>query len=258
LFLLSTISMDNKGVHSYLTSPSFKGLFDFELHLLHYSILKWKAINGPIYLVCDKPFADYLDKEGLLSLYDHVVEMHVPFEVDRIKFWAAGKIFAYDQMGVGYHFIDMDAVIHEPIPDFQEDMMAAHFDWSPLKRRAIGLDDDRNLNGINMAFSCFKNPDLLEKYVHKAYHYMQNSKEGESWLGGWEHMVYAEQTILADIIREDGLKCAYFRDDNVPTMYHLWSGKQKIIDGDLNREDYISALKQKIEQWQVLYQVSTV
>lgn len=252
--------MDNpkKGVHSYLTSPSFQGLFDFELLLMQYSAIKWKATNGPMYLVCDKPFKEYLEKENLLSIYDHVIEMQVPFEVDRQMFWAAGKLFTYNQMGVGYHFVDMDAVIHEPVPDFEEDMIAAHFDWSPLKRTAIGLEDDRNLNGINMAFSCFKNPDLLENYIQRAYHYMQNPATGQPWLGGWEHMVYAEQTILADILRETGLKCAYFRDDNVPTMYHLWSGKQKIIDGELNREEYISALKQKIKQWQVLYQVSTV
>jgi hypothetical protein len=250
--------LNNKGVHIYSTSPDFKGLFDFEILLMEWSALKWKEQNGPIYLVCDNRFAEWMGER--LSWYDKVILLEEYIEVDKKRFWAAGKIFAYKQLGIGHHFIDIDAVIHEPVGPFEEDMIAAHFDWSPLKRKAIGLESELNLSGINMAYSCFSNQQLLDSYIERAFAFMSNPTEPLIPMGGWEHMVYAEQTILGDLIREAGYSVKYLRDDSVPTMYHLWSGKDKIISGQIDKNTYISDLKIRIKQCQQhhLYQTSSV
>ena len=236
----------NQGIHTYLTGPDFKGLEDFELALMELSALKWKQINGPIGLVANREFLEYLGSNK--SWYDRVIELHEPITVNKKLFWAAGKVFAYKQMGINHHFIDLDAVIHEPVPEFPFDMMAAHFDFSPFKRSLIGVDSELNLSGINMAYACFKNQELLDKYTEASFSYMLNPTTPIAPMQGWEHMVYAEQTILGDIIAENKYTVGQFRDDSVPTMYHLWEGKQKIIDGKIDRSSYLSDLKTRIEQ----------
>jgi hypothetical protein len=112
----------------------------------------------------------------------------------------------------------------------------------------IGVDSELNLSGINMAYACFKNQELLDKYTEASMSYMLNPTEPIFPMQGWEHMVYAEQTILGDVVRDNGYSVGVFRDDRVPTMYHLWDGKQKIIDGKIDRSSYLSDLKIRIEQ----------
>jgi hypothetical protein len=246
----------NIAIHTYQTSPSFQGLFDFELILLEYSATKWKAINGPIYLCADKRFQDYLEANGKLDLYDKVIDLQEPFKVNQRIFWAAGKLFAYEQMGTDYHFIDIDAVAHEPIPDYKTDIVGAHYDISPVSRSVIGLEPEKNLSGVNMCFSRFNNSALLAEYISKAYDFMRNPSTPTVPLEGWEMMVYAEQTILLDIIETKRYDLSYFRDDSVPTLYHLWGGKQKIISGEMDKNNYIRAVKNKIKEWHHLLQTS--
>lgn len=227
-----------------------QALDDWELAMMVLSALEWKKHNGPINIVGNKPFLEYIRKEGLSFLYDRHIEVEVPDCVDQKVFWAAIKLYAYQVMPVGTWFVDIDCSVGYTLPDYSADVIAAHYD------DATGyLEGIDSLKGLNACVLCFNDKGLKDRYTQRAINYM------ETWAGGVNYsdygfMIYAEQTLL---LEESGGNYALLMPDfpdKIERITHLWADKKLYQSSESARNGFLKRIESYlcttylVESWQ--------
>jgi hypothetical protein len=246
------------GFHTIWTRPNANfHLDDFEVLTLITSALAWKANNGPIWLYTDHLGAAWVYSNGLGWLYDRVVATldDIPCEIDAKLFWAAGKLYAYQQAPVGSVSIDYDAIVWQRLPHYWDhDIVALHPEptsWGGYKRGPIqAVYGEEVLNwrtdSLNASILIFNDEALKDAYTTDAIRFMlECSKTGkrstayENLFGPGsityiEEMIFAEQRLLVMLcikmnkslgfITGFDLQLEHAVRNNLVT--HLWNSKR--------------------------------
>ncbi len=107
--------------HSFWSAPQFVRRGGTELHPPAYelltqmlSALKWKELNGSIFLFADSAWCRFFERTGLLGLYDRVdtsPDALYGSGIDPDSFWAAGKLAAFARMPLPCAVLDADIII---------------------------------------------------------------------------------------------------------------------------------------------------
>ena len=208
------------GFHTIWTRPSGSfQLDDFEVLTLITSALSWKQHNGPMWLYTDELGAAWVYSNGLGWLYDrvHVTLDEIPQEIDAKLFWAAGKLFAYQQAPLGSVSIDYDAIIWKRMPHyFAHDIVALHPEptsWGGYKKGPIqSIYGDEAINwktdSLNSSVLVFNDQALKDAYTADAIRFMLEcsnaGRRSEAYTGLFgpgtvtyiEEMIFAEQRLL--------------------------------------------------------------
>lgn len=223
---------------------------DWELAMLVLSALEWRKHNGPIHIAANRPFLDYLSKEGLLFLYDQQIEIEVPSCVNQKVFWAAIKLYAYKAMPIGTWFVDTDCSVGYALPSFNAKVVAAHFD------EATGyLEGVTSLHGLNACILCFNDIELKDRYTSRAISYMETWQDGVNY-SDYGFMVYAEQTMLLQEAGSDYALLMPDFPDKVERITHVWANKRLYQSSESARNDFLRRIESYIcttyslESWQ--------
>lgn len=284
------------GVHVYSTAPSlqrgnpFVGLNQLETLTLFQSIMAWNKHNGPIVLMADAPFIDFIIRMGLDEFYIDIIELPPIENVNQDVFWAASKLQALQMMGAGHYFIDIDLVVDGPIPDTEAELIIAHDDYLSLPTgeryhwqfkpfsnppdyvaphwlrqesndwlgypKSPVTNTSYSMFGLNTSIFCSHNQEFINEYTKAAFDWMVNNPCTDPQCG-WAMMVWAEQVMLRDLVFERQTKFIQVRDYLREKFSHLQDLKHLY---EKNREDYRKLLvlqeqqlsNELIEPWQYL------
>lgn len=211
-------------------------------------------------LYADAAFAKFIADRGLAWLYDGGIDTQtlqkLPDNIDYKVFWAAAKIFAYEQTPAPAAFIDVDAILWNPLPDWSQcDLMFLHTE-------RVNRNDPRRLNTppdyqtpgypwdgeeFNTAFVLFNDDDLRREYTAEAIRFMAgNPATGEHW----QHICFAEQSLLAQCAKHrkarfKPLLSAPPTDERIVT--HLWGTKQKLRENPVRARAYVNRCISRLE-----------
>jgi len=266
----------NLGCHIYGFKEKDRVLADYELVTLFLSVLEWNRYNGPINLVCNAYFKDYADSIGLSDLYNEIKVIEVPASVNQEVFWAAIKIYAYDQYPIGTTFIDIDATIRTSVSEYikpETKILVAHFDDAKGELDNLVFPKDFShpewlrktytFEGLNMCLVCFLDEQLRGAYLKTAREFMENNQAlpSENY-SNYGMMIFAEQCVIHDLCKHFKTEPTYvmpvFPVSNGP-MSHLWQAKHVFKQIESEKNHYMERIKSYIcfqyntELWQPLY-----
>jgi len=217
------------------------------------SALYYKSHSGPIHLVTDSAGQAYFKRLQLLPLYDMVINLVVPEDINPKIFWAAGKIYANAQLDTPFVSVDMDAILWQPIHRVIGDVSAVALhtepsEWSAYKKTWKDLPgpwlevDLSKVTPVNAGVVAFLDNSFRDEYVQSAIRFMKAHTaknapintlvwDGPSYI---DEMVFAEQMMLGIVAQKSGHTIrtigSYdrFTDHMVPNkkVSHLWNSKR--------------------------------
>lgn len=182
---------------------------DFEVLTMVLSALKWQEHSGKTKMIADKPALTFLEKKGLLDIFqDGVEELSVPEEISTKVFWAAGKLYALRKMEKPSVMIDLDLIIWKNMNEwFQKgDICVIHREeitphvypepsfFHMKEGFSFPEDYDFHVLPCNTAMLYYKNVDFKNYYADSAISFMTECRETQENL---KHMVFAEQRMLS-------------------------------------------------------------
>ena len=264
------------GVHVYSTAPSkergesFSGLNQLETLTLLQSITSWNKHNGPMILMADAPFIDFIERIGLKDLYSDVIELPPLENINESVFWAASKMQAIKMMGVGYYFVDIDLILDAPLPDTEASLVIAHDDYLSLPTgekyhwqfkpfsnppeyitphwlrqeandwlgypKSLITGTSYSMFGFNTSLFMSTDQGFIDEYITAAFDWMTGNPCLDLQ-SGWAMMVWAEQVMLRDLVLERQTKFIQARDYLREDFSHLQDLKRFYKK---NTEEYIS------------------
>lgn len=201
-------------------------LSDSDLFCMILSAMKWRQKNGTIRLITDRVGARYVCSYGLDSLWDDGIDdslERIPYSIDPSTFWAAGKLFALEQMSAPCAMLDTDFIVWETLPrqisnlpvtviHLEELMPEVYPDPSRFLCAAdyrYPEDWDFSLPACNTAFCCFGSEELRTEYCRQTLRFIHAAR-GQHPL---HYMVFAEQRMLT--------LCAHAQGQHVHILSHL-------------------------------------
>jgi hypothetical protein len=248
------------GVHVYSTAPSkergveFIGLNQLETLTLLQSITSWNKHNGPMILMADAPFIDFIERIGLKHLYADIIELPPLENINENVFWAASKMQAIKMMGVGYYFVDIDLILDGPLPDTEASLVIAHDDYLSLPTgekyhwqfkpfsnppeyiaphwlrqeandwlgypKSLITGTSYSMFGFNTSLFMSTDQGFIDEYVNAAFDWMTGNPCLDLQ-SGWAMMVWAEQVMLRDLALEKQTKFIQARDYLREDFSHL-------------------------------------
>ena len=248
------------GVHVYSTAPSkergesFSGLNQLETLTLLQSITSWNKHNGPMILMADAPFIDFIERIGLKDLYSDVIELPPLENINESVFWAASKMQAIKMMGVGYYFVDIDLILDAPLPDTEASLVIAHDDYLSLPTgekyhwqfkpfsnppeyitphwlrqeandwlgypKSLVTGTSYSMFGFNTSLFMSTDQGFIDEYITAAFDWMTGNPCLDLQ-SGWGMMVWAEQVMLRDLVLERQTKFIQARDYLREDFSHL-------------------------------------
>ena len=246
----------NIGCHIYGFKDKSRVLADYELVTLFLSVLEWNRYNGPMNLVCNAFFKEYADEIGLSALYNEIKIIEVPDSVNQEVFWAAIKIYAYDQYPCGTTFIDIDATLREPVTNFitpETKVLAAHFDDASGELDNLVFPDGfvhpdwlrrtYTFQGLNMCLVCFLDEKIRDEYLSVSKAFMENNPANPSEnYSNYGMMIFAEQCIIHDLCPDATYVMPVFPISNGP-MSHLWQKKHIFRQIESEKNEYMERIK---------------
>jgi hypothetical protein len=256
--------MEKLGIHTYSFAPFTRfELGEREKLVMAASAIQWQKHNGPIALVCDEPFFDFVTREGLDELYVDIQPLpEIPSTINQNSFWAAAKIYSYLLAPVGSFHIDTDVVLNGPIPDAEcvlhiahkdvlespaglfhyqatnlsspPDYQAPHWlrgphnDWHGYPKSPVS-GTGYAMFGFNTSVFCLNNAALLKEYCDASIAFMNNNPCTEN-LRGWGLMVWAEQVMLMDFAKHNRLSMMEVAKQPNINFLHLQDIKETMVD----------------------------
>lgn len=251
------------GCHIYGFQKPGQSLFDFEIITLRLSVIEWKKHNQKMFLVCNQYFLDYAKETGLIELYDEYKLVEVPESVNQEVFWAAIKIYAYDQYPCGTTFIDIDASLNDAVINYIKPttrILTAHFDdakgelenlvYPEGYTRQPWMRERNTFEGLNMCLVCFLDEEIRYEYLQEAKFFMEgNPAQPSDNYSNYGMMVFAEQSLIMDICKHRSAHPDFvmpeFPMDN-PPMRHTWRAKCMLKQIQSLRNNYISKVEKLI------------
>lgn len=222
----------------------------FELLTTMLSALEWRAMGGEIAMATDALGAAYYASLGLSPLWNGgvraVLEGLIPNTVSPFAFWAAGKLYALQQMPVPCVMIDTDFILWKPI-----DARCADADVATIHREELcpdiypgpehfhvapGFDLstlDWTVLPCNTALAYFGSRDFKQLYTDRAISFMEHAPDADDPL---TYMVFAEQRLLAMCASEAGARLVNLAGldalfgSGQQAYTHVWGYKQQMRD----------------------------
>ncbi len=246
--------------HSWWTKPKgASALETFEVLTMILSALKWREKNGEIYLVTDTYGEEYIKKAGIGDCWDKIITDldSIPQDIDPVRFWAAGKIWALKSFKAPVVSIDTDFIVWQSLeleksrkklsavhseslnsyvyPDFSEFIAFDNgYDWAVLP--------------LNTAFVYFGDETLKNEYADAALRIMSTIIKGDTL----RPMVFAEQRLLAMIAHKMDIKPGVFSSleklssGEDERFTHLWGFKNKLRENQILKKEFEQKLKNRI------------
>lgn len=211
-------------------------LYDFELFVLVLSALEWRKLGGEIKLVTDKISAEYLNKRGLLNIWNAVdikLDAMKSLAINENVFWAGAKIYALSLQEMPCVSMDLDFILWKPIDftAYEKNLAVIHLEdineaVYPSREYFKFRDGwqlpnrlDWSVRPCNAAFVYFGSERLIREYTNFAIKFMQNADVEDDRL---VYMVFAEQRWLAMCAKQLGVHV-----HELSSLEGLFNGKQK-------------------------------
>ena len=251
------------GIHINWTKPSVvRGakqyvMEEHELLTTVLSALMWKKHYGSMVLYTDEIGRAYYERIGYLPLWDEVRPLIVPESVSAVSYWAAGKLYALNDVKGEVCMIDTDFILWEKLP-LDASLTVAHYE--PVGNHiyppelsyyqtdfAEFYELDRTAPACNTAFCCFRDEAFRRMYLDAAFAFMEGSAPGNNTL---QYMVCAEQRLLGMLARREGIAPAVLLDEqNLTTQRictHTWGFKSTMRMDESKRRSYCVRLSRRI------------
>ncbi len=241
-----------RAFHSTWTRPFFArnqgasfSMEPFELLTTALSALQWRRLGGSITMVTDGAGAAYYRMLGLEVLWDGGVRTEldrIPAGIDPCVYWAAGKLFALQQMELPCVMIDTDFIVWHDIAGLLQgyDCAAIHREeivdsiYPSLEAFSfnadLGLAElDWTVQPLNTALAYFSSKELRDRYCKMAIQIMRHSPDARDAL---IYMVFAEQRLLAMLARTysvlelSSVEALFTSGQKLFT--HIWGFKQQM------------------------------
>jgi len=193
--------------------------------LLALSVLEWRRWNGRALLFCDRRYARYFDRIGLMSLWDAVdeetIESANSLEINPASFWSIARLLAFAAAAIPFASIDCDLIVWRSLAsEFKSGEIAfTHWEstavspWYPRPRDlstpvTYRVDERRDwsLRAANVSLAYFGNGEVRDTYVSEALRFtVGNTAPPRPDLGVAPELLFAEQRLLPVVAAELGV-----------------------------------------------------
>ena len=249
-----------KAFHSLWTKPRLGSVLeDYELLTLALSALKWREKNGDITLVTDTPGLEYIKASGFLPCWTEVLTAldEIPCEINPLRFWAAGKIYALSCFNAPIVSIDNDFIVWESLEleKVSSKLCAIHSETLspeiyPDSKEFTVFDDGFNWEvlPLNAALLYFGDESLRLEYIKNATSFMLSCTTGDNL----KPMVFAEQRLLAMTARKLGITPSVFSSlerlslGTDERFTHLWGFKRQLRESEGMRQEFCKRLRERL------------
>lgn len=237
----------------------------FELVCMALSSLKWRKLNGPMTLYCDRTAYTWFEEHDLLSLWDDVntdVIESIPDSINQEVFWAGCKLFALRDAKAPVVMVDTDLVVWKRLDRklftpvtvlHKEDIVDCYLPKEYLKIRKgyeFDPDWDWSVRPCNTALAYFADDAFKEDYTRKAIDFMTDNRDLP--MENVSQMVFAEQRLLAMEAARQGLEVSEIVRDPFQAgndiFTHLWGAKRIARTQPDQREMLINALLNSVRR----------
>lgn len=241
------------GIHSFWTAPRIAAnrpiaFSRLEVLVWIYSVLIFRARNGPMWLYTDPAGRDFVNKIGVGAFYEKIIMLPSDLSetINPTLFWAAAKLIALSQTPCPCINMDFDAVLFQRLKIWNY-CTAAHLEpveWDYYRGceslyRWTGLQNLGHWTSlpVNCSVAGWRSNECRLFYSQTSISFMENiTGQEENWRYKTEKsnpMVFAEQKLLGMTMARLGhsvMPIGTIRG-NIPilkrpaNMYHLWSQK---------------------------------
>jgi hypothetical protein len=278
--------MSLKGIHTIYSlsererydMPSYSRLFLFEFLYLTLSSHLWRLNNGPIKLICDLNFYEFVKQNNLFWVWDEIDNTtlkSLPQDIDYKIFWTYPKMFAQFFQKERFAIVDADLYTTLDLKGFKEDIVYGHEEIDnigtsyPLfyKDPSVNflfsnLNPTLKYNAINTCLVVYNNLGVLEELKEITEKFIRISSNSLTHPDKeWVYTIFCEQKILGNIVKDKGFSSKqlaaypYNCNDYSSPYYaldetginHLWAGKKILHQNPeqrynftLNTLDFIS------------------
>lgn len=267
--LLGIHSIYSFGERTRHQAPPYTEFWLFEFLTLVLSTQYWQLYNGPIRLVCDDNFYNFVEKYKLHWLWneiDNTTLKNVP-NLDYSIFWTYPKMYSHSQQTERFASVDADLFIRRSIKEYNEDFIYLHQEKDTLgstypdfqtlpeyKEVFKGLNPNLRYNAVNTAIAVFNNIDIAKELLEITDKFVNNTQynTGNSY-ENYVYTIFTEQKVLGNLIQDKNyssrslmktvwdcnnieLNNKQFFHEEVDAL-HLWGNKENYYKGVHNRED---------------------
>jgi hypothetical protein len=217
------------GIYTLWSAPRPPGRADLsplELLLLTVSVLEWRRWNGRALLYCDEPYARYLERLGLLGLWDRVDTQTIAaadkLNVNPRVFFPLGRTVAIRATPVPFAALDCDLIVWRPLADELVPGQIAFTHWestspaywypppqSLCRPQGYEIDATRNwgLPAANFSFTYWGNEAVRDAYTDEVVRFASgNPREPHPQNDATPELLFAEQRLLPVIAYEQNVK----------------------------------------------------
>lgn len=285
--------MSLKGIHTIYSlnererydMPSYSRLFLFEFLYLVLSSHLWRQNNGPIKLVCDKNFYDFVKENGLFWMWDEIDNItlnSLPQDIDYKIFWTYPKMYVQFKQKERFAVIDADLYTTLDLKGFKEDIIYGHEELDELgtsypffyKDPSVNflfkdLNPTLKYNAINTCLVVYNNLDILQGLEEITEKFIRISSESLTHQDKeWVYTIFCEQKILGNVVKGKNFTSRSLteypyncNDYSKPYdildksgISHLWAGKRTLHQNPELRYNFTTnTLNFIIENYQELY-----
>lgn len=223
-------------VHANWTTPRRSGevLLPEEVITMMLSALAWRRFHGTIALYADTPTVTFLQKRGILDMYDDVRSAEID-SIDRSRFspdlyFNLSKLVALRACAAPVAVVDLDLFLRRPLPAFgPNSFVFAHYElpnsavYPPLAQlpnpNHIAFPDwDDDLLVCNTAIAAFGSQRHLDDFLDLAFSYMDGNNEPAP-VDPDARLLFAEQRLAPYTAQRNGI-------DMAPLSDSAWDNRQ--------------------------------
>jgi hypothetical protein len=216
------------GIYTLWSAPRPPGRPDLsrlELLLLTVSVLQWRRRNGRALLYCDEVYAHYLERLGLLALWDGVdtqtIAVARELRANPRVFFTLGRTVAIRVTPVPFVALDCDFIAWRSLACelAPGEIAFTHWEstqpsyWYPPPRflcrpPSYEIDPGRNwaLNAANVSLTYFGSEAVRDAYTNELVRFASgNPREPHPQNDATPELLFAEQRLLPVIAYEHGV-----------------------------------------------------
>ena len=252
----------------YFINPKNKGkqfyMNEYELLTIILSVSVYQRYNGDCRIYLDAPAREYLEKTGILKLFNKGVrDFSISDKINPKIFWAAGKLYALKDEETASAMIDLDLIIWKDLSEqFEEsDIFGIHREeirneiypnpYDFRVKSSYKLEENLPLDELplNTALLFIKDNEFRVKYAEKSIDFMENCVEENDNL---RPMVFAEQRLITMMAKQN--------NKYINTMFnlaqdigyqeyftHIWGHKNILKYNYDERKKYINRIINRLK-----------
>jgi hypothetical protein len=198
---------------------NFINLQDYELIILYLSILSWKKYNGTIELYTNSRGLEMFERLKIAPMWDSIdtsILDNDNYNIDNQIFWASSKIKVINKLDPPFVILDLDLYVEmnlEEVGFFSKKLGVFHYeDFSLSYPDAYSLPTPNGFSfpstwdwtayPTNVAITYYGDMDFKKKYTEMSLNYMHNNNGNYIMDKNNSRMIFAEQRILGEMIKQ--------------------------------------------------------